>query len=429
MEKEKFQRFSKDCHLTDARVSRTLFTPLPQSILWIAKGVFLPVLVEANIPLTSPLLGQVKVELKSWEFSFSFDSLQLWFSLIRHIFKNSRQHFFDCAMTITSDHQAMFHHVMSNGAFPTMMTSSSFAPPNLGLHPRSPNETTSPMMMSHQPKREEVHIKRPMNAFMVWSRLQRKKIAQENPKMHNSEISKRLGSEWKLLTEFEKRAFIDEAKRIRARHMVDHPEYKYKPKRKPKIMSNNGCQGSPFNLPFLQSGSPLNQFSQNFIASPASQTALDSVERARTFQGYPQYPWFGPSAALLNPTTHSSFKSSPFLPSISPTSFPQTQSYHLAAPQRDNSPTSLPTPSPSPDMKPIIPGNAMDFPTSFPSPVSYANSFYDSVYSKSSTSQSFAASSSLDQNGSFGFHCPTTSASAFPHPGLEQLRRPIGVFI
>ena len=64
--------------------------------------------------------------------------------------------------------------------------------------------------------------------------------------MHNSEISRRLGVDWKLLNDEQKRPFIDEAKRLRALHMKEHPDYKYRPRRKPKSLIKKDRFPFPF---------------------------------------------------------------------------------------------------------------------------------------------------------------------------------------
>jgi hypothetical protein len=53
------------------------------------------------------------------------------------------------------------------------------------------------------------------------------------PGLHNAEISKRLGREWNSLSSDHRRPFIAEAERLRRFHLLEYPDYKYQPRKRP----------------------------------------------------------------------------------------------------------------------------------------------------------------------------------------------------
>lgn len=125
---------------------------------------------------------------------------------------------------------------------------------------------------------------------MVWSQIERRKICQKTPDMHNAEISKYLGQKWKSLTAIEKQPFIEEAERLRLFHSKEYPDYKYRPKKKTQKTTKIG---SPLASPNVESA-----------ASPSSSstTSSSSLKKHSTTSQT--------SSALLHKTRKNLFKSS-----------------------------------------------------------------------------------------------------------------------
>ncbi|XP_014091614.3 uncharacterized protein Sox100B [Bactrocera oleae] len=91
--------------------------------------------------------------------------------------------------------------------------------------------------------RKKDHIKRPMNAFMVWAQAARRVMSKQYPHLQNSELSKSLGKLWKNLKESDKKPFMEFAEKLRLTHKQEHPDYKYQPRRKKaRVLTASGVQ-------------------------------------------------------------------------------------------------------------------------------------------------------------------------------------------
>ncbi|XP_075696425.1 protein capicua homolog isoform X2 [Rhinoderma darwinii] len=87
-------------------------------------------------------------------------------------------------------------------------------------------------------KREKDHIRRPMNAFMIFSKRHRALVHQRHPNQDNRTVSKILGEWWYALGTKEKQKYHDLAFQVKEAHFKAHPDWKWCNKDRKKSSSD-----------------------------------------------------------------------------------------------------------------------------------------------------------------------------------------------
>lgn len=89
------------------------------------------------------------------------------------------------------------------------------------------------VVQHHSNQHHSNAVKRPVNAFILWSQQERRKLTESGVLLSENEsntigtVSKRLGLKWRLMSKEEKQPYVLEAERLKQAHRIQHPDYKF----------------------------------------------------------------------------------------------------------------------------------------------------------------------------------------------------------
>jgi capicua transcriptional repressor len=105
------------------------------------------------------------------------------------------------------------------------------------------SQSLSALQASKEPQspmsKKDPRIRRPMNAFMIFSKRHRALVHQQHPNQDNRTVSKILGEWWYALKADEKTKYHELASEVKEAHFKAHPEWKWCSKDRRKSSSSN----------------------------------------------------------------------------------------------------------------------------------------------------------------------------------------------
>lgn len=132
-------------------------------------------------------------------------------------------------------------------------------------------------------KQKEAKIRRPMNAFMIFSKRHRALVHKKHPNQDNRTVSKILGEWWYALKAEEKTRYHDLASEVKEAHFRTYPQWKWCSKdRRKSSSSGKDVRGRTDSLDGMEEISPTTPSEHHGSDESIAQSTIHPVAKMET---------------------------------------------------------------------------------------------------------------------------------------------------